>query len=246
MAERIRRKPRYIELAEHFTARIARGDYPVGGLLPTELDICEKFSVSRHTARAALGQLLAAGLVQRRSGAGTRVIAPRSAMRYQHEVDSVEDLLQYGNSTRLEVLSCVRERADAALAELLEIAVGSEVVRIHARRLEEPARIAIASSEIVLAVQRGVPTEKLLNPDTAARTIARFLDPAKLSRVEQIFDAVRFPKADAAALGIAASSPAMRVQRRYRGDDGRVLAYAISLHPSGRFAYRMHLARRGA
>jgi GntR family transcriptional regulator len=245
MAERSRRKPRYIELAEHFTARIARGDYPVGGLLPTELEICEKFEVSRHTARAALSQLLAAGLVQRRSGAGTRVIAPRSAMRYQHEVDSVEDLLQYGNSTRLEVSSSMRERADAALAEQLEVATGQEIVRIRALRFEEPARIAIASSTIIVPVKRGLPTEKLLDPATAARAIARLLDPAKLSRVEQIFDAARFPKADANALGIALNSPAMRVQRHYRGADDRLLAYAISLHPSGRFAYRMQLTRRG-
>ena len=41
---------------------------------------------------------------ERKDGAGTRVIALSAAMRYEHEIDSIEDLLQYGNSTRLEVL----------------------------------------------------------------------------------------------------------------------------------------------
>jgi DNA-binding GntR family transcriptional regulator len=86
-----RGKPRYIELAEHFTASIHRGEFAIGGLLPTELEICAHFGVSRHTARAALTQLINAGLVSRRAGAGTRVLMSRSAMRYQHEVDNIED-----------------------------------------------------------------------------------------------------------------------------------------------------------
>ena len=101
-------KPRYAVLGDELQASIERGDYPVGTLLPTELELCERYSVSRHTARAALAQLIRAGLVSRRPGAGTRVIALSAAMRYEHEIDSIEDLLQYGNSTRLEVLGTER------------------------------------------------------------------------------------------------------------------------------------------
>ena len=39
------------------------------------------------------------------------------------------------------------------------------------------------------------------------------------------------------------AAPALRVQRCYRDADGRVLMVAISLHPPGRFAYSMVLAR---
>ena len=76
-----RNKPRYAELGDLLQAAIEKGEYAVGTLLPTELELCERFSVSRHTARAALAQLITAGLVQRRPGAGTRVISQRAAMR---------------------------------------------------------------------------------------------------------------------------------------------------------------------
>ena len=238
-----RSKPRYAELGDLLQAAIEKGEYAVGTLLPTELELCERFSVSRHTARAALAQLISAGLVQRRPGAGTRVIAQNSAMRYEHEIDTVDLLMQYGNSTRLQVLEAERKLADPAMAQRLEIHEGKEYLRLHCLRLEEQTREPIAVTELLIPVRTGVPTEKLLEVAGAARALAKFLDPTKLSRVEQVFDAASFEAADAKLLDIKKSEPAMRVQRRYRDANGRLLLIATSLHPPGRFAYSMVLSR---
>ncbi len=238
-----RSKPRYAELGDLLQAAIEKGDYAVGTLLPTELELCERFDVSRHTARAALAQLITAGLVQRRPGAGTRVIAQSAAMRYEHEIDTVDLLLQYGNSTRLKVLQATRHTADAAMAQRLEINAGKEYLRLHCLRLEEDSREPIAVTEMLVPVRTGVPADKLLDVTGAARAVARFLDPAKLSRVEQVFDASSFDTEDAKLLDIKKNEPAMRVQRRYRDANGRLLLMAISLHPPGRFAYSMVLSR---
>ncbi|MGV8959815.1 MAG: GntR family transcriptional regulator [Stenotrophomonas sp.] len=238
-----RSKPRYAELGDLLQGAIEKGDYAVGTLLPTELELCERFSVSRHTARAALAQLISAGLVQRRPGAGTRVIAQSAAMRYEHEIDNVDLLMQYGNTTRLQVLSCERLQADATVAALLDIHQGKDYLRLHALRLEEPSRQPIAVTEMLVPVRAGVPADKLLDPATAPRVVAKFLDPAKLSRVEQVFDAAAFTAGDAKLLDLKKGEPAMRVQRRYRDAAGRLLMLAISLHPPGRFAYSMVLSR---
>lgn len=238
-----RNKPRYAELGDLLQAAIEKGEYAVGTLLPTELELCERFSVSRHTARAALAQLISAGLVQRRPGAGTRVIAQSAAMRYEHEIDTVDLLMQYGNSTRLKVLEAERKLADAATALRLDIHEGKEYLRLHCLRLEEQTREPIAVTEMLIPVRSGVPTDKLLEVAGAARALAKFLDPAKLSRVEQVFDAASFEAADAKLLDIKKTEPAMRVQRRYRDANGRLLLIAISLHPPGRFAYSMVLSR---
>lgn len=238
-----RSKPRYAELGDLLQTAIEKGEYAVGTLLPTELELCERFSVSRHTARAALAQLISAGLVQRRPGAGTRVIAQNSAMRYEHEIDTVDLLMQYGNSTRLQVLEAERKLADPLMAQRLDIHEGKEYLRLHCLRLEEQTREPIAVTEMLIPVRTGVPTEKLLEVAGAARALAKFLDPTKLSRVEQVFDAASFEAADAKLLDIKKSEPAMRVQRRYRDANGRLLLVATSLHPPGRFAYSMVLSR---
>ena len=236
-------KPRYAVLGDELQASIERGDYPVGTLLPTELELCERYNVSRHTARAALAQLIRAGLVWRRPGAGTRVIAQSAVMRYEHEIDTIEDLLQYANSTRLEGLESERGTADAAMAQLLEIDKGKPFLRLRSLRLEQSSREPIAVTEMLVPIRTGVPTAQLQDLSNSTRAVARYLDPAGLSRVEQVFDATSFSAEDARLLGVKRAAPALRVQRRYRDSGGRLLMIAISLHPPGRFAYSMVLAR---
>lgn len=243
MTVKPRSKPRYAELGDQLRAGIERGDYPVGSLLPTELELCERHEVSRHTARAALAQLMSAGLVSRRPGAGTRVIAQREAMRYEHGIDTVDMLMQYGNTTRLKVLSCARKVADEAMATRLEMTKGKEYLHLIGLRLEEPTRDPIAVTEMFVPVRAGVPAEKMLDVSTASRTIARFLDASRLSRVEQVFDAASFSADEAKLLGIKRNEPALRVQRRYRGTQAHLMLLAVSLHPPGRFAYSMVLSR---
>lgn len=243
MTVKPRSKPRYAELGDLLRGGIERGDYPVGSLLPTELELCERHSVSRHTARAALAQLMSAGLVSRRPGAGTRVIAQHEAMRYQHNIDTVDMLIQYGNETRLKVLTAERRTTDSEMAVKLEIAVGKEYIHLTALRLEEPSREPIAITQMSVPLRKGVPADKLLDLTTASRTVAHFLDPTRLSCVEQVFDATSFSASDAQLLGVKRSEPAMRVQRRYRDSGKHLLMLAVSLHPPGRFAYDMVLSR---
>ncbi|WEN14145.1 GntR family transcriptional regulator [Rhodanobacter sp. AS-Z3] len=243
MTAKPRSKPRYAELGDLLRSGIERGDYPVGSLLPTELELCERHEVSRHTARAALAQLMSAGLVSRRPGAGTRVIAQREAMRYEHGIDTVDMLMQYGNSTRLKVMSCTRKVADEAMATRLEMTKGKDYLHLVGLRLEEPTLDPIAVTEMFVPVRTGVPAEKMLDSHTASRAVARFLDASRLSRVEQVFDAASFTPDEAKLLGIKRNEPALRVQRRYRGTEDRLMMLAVSLHPPGRFAYSMVLSR---
>lgn len=239
-----RAKPRYLELADAFIGKIEAGEYPIGSHFPTEFEICQDYAVSRHTARAALARLNALGLLHRRPGAGTRVIAEPSAMRYQQEVDSIEDLLQYGQATRLEILEARRMLADAELAEALAVETGSELIRLFGVRYGEPRHDPICTTVVHLRPGRDAASRQLLTPETASRALYRILDLRRIGQVEQVFDAAELPREHARLLGVRHTVPALRAQRRYFDADGRPLARAVSLHPTGRFAYRMMLRRK--
>ena len=243
MTAKQRSKPRYAELGDILQSGIERGDYPVGSLLPTELELCERYQVSRHTARAALTQLLAAKLVNRRPGSGTRVIAQREAMRYEHEIDNLDLLIQYGNSTRLQVLAAHMATASPSIAKKLEISPGTHYLHLDGLRLEEPTREPIAVTEMLVPIRAETPADELLDLSTSPRAVASFLDASHLSQVEQVFDAVSLLANEATLLGVKRSEPAMRVQRHYRDAKGQLLMLAISKHPPGRFAYSMVLSR---
>ena len=67
--------PRYQRVADDLTKRIGSGKYPVGAYLPTEMELCRQYGISRHTVREALRQLRDAGLISRRRRIGTEVVA---------------------------------------------------------------------------------------------------------------------------------------------------------------------------
>ncbi|MEO8778135.1 MAG: GntR family transcriptional regulator [Rhodanobacter sp.] len=66
--------PLYYQMFTILRDHVLSGEAPVGTQLPTEFELAESFGVSRITAKRALDDLAAAGLVERRRGRGTHVI----------------------------------------------------------------------------------------------------------------------------------------------------------------------------
>jgi GntR family transcriptional regulator len=69
--------PFYFQLSELLEQEILTGRWEPGFRLPSELDICEHFGLSRTTIRQAFGRLEQEGLVSRRKGQGTFVAESR-------------------------------------------------------------------------------------------------------------------------------------------------------------------------
>jgi Transcriptional regulators len=68
-------KPLYAQLYDILLSRFRAGEYKKNDVLPTEAEFEERFGVSRITARRALAELVAKGLVKRQAGIGTMVIS---------------------------------------------------------------------------------------------------------------------------------------------------------------------------
>ena len=96
-------RPRYQLIADELFTDITSGRFPVGAMLPTEMELCARYGV-RYTVRAALRQLREQGLVTMRRGSGTRVVSQTPASAYVQSVNALSELLQYPD-TILEVAS---------------------------------------------------------------------------------------------------------------------------------------------
>jgi len=70
MADKI---PKYQEIADWLKENIRQGTFKSGEKLISEPSLCEKFGISRHTARSAVGILEQEGFVVRKQGSGTYV-----------------------------------------------------------------------------------------------------------------------------------------------------------------------------
>lgn len=70
--------PFYFQLAALLEHEIVSGSWEPGRRLPSELDLCAHFGVSRTTLRQGLGRLEQGGLISRHKGRGTFVEGTRS------------------------------------------------------------------------------------------------------------------------------------------------------------------------
>ncbi|MET7523027.1 GntR family transcriptional regulator [Streptomyces sp. NPDC005248] len=68
-----RTRPVWRQVAAVITARIAEGVYPVGGKVPSVVELSTEFGIAASTAQKALTHLKAEGLIRTEVGLGSFV-----------------------------------------------------------------------------------------------------------------------------------------------------------------------------
>lgn len=66
-------EPLYQQIADDIERRISYGEFPPGSLLPSERKLAEQMEVNRSTVILAYAELRALGIIESRTGSGTRV-----------------------------------------------------------------------------------------------------------------------------------------------------------------------------
>jgi len=242
--------PRYLQIARELTAAIASGRYPVGARLPTELELCEHFAISRFTAREAVRVLSSAGLVTRRQRVGTVVIATPDEARYTHAASSVADLFQYAQDTELRLIYIGKIALARDRAQQFGAKVGDEWTYAMGLRTETALGTGTGAASRPICVTRlylspvlkGIDA-KLRERKTAVYVIIEREYKRNIQRVEQELQSIALDADDAANLGSAPGSPALLVLRRYYDDRDQLLEVAENIHPGDRFTYRMQLRK---
>ena len=240
-------QPRYLQVARELKRSIANGAYPVGARLPTELELCEQFDISRFTARAAVRVLSSAGLVVRRQRVGTVVVATPDDARFSHDAASLRDLMQYAQDTELRLVYIGKATLTRAQARELGAKAGEEWIYAigmrHGTKSNGNGDRPFCLTRLYLnPVLKGIET-RLRERKGAVYALIEREYKIPIERVEQDFQAVLLDTDDAANLGTQAGAPALRIVRRYYSDDGRLLELADNVHPSDRFTYHMQLRK---
>ncbi|MEV7085666.1 GntR family transcriptional regulator [Streptomyces sp. NPDC093085] len=232
-------------IANDLMAKLARGRWAVGELLPTEPELAASYAVSRETLRRALHRLEAGGLISRHPGTGTRVERARPAPAFTTRLGSLQELTQYGRSAVRRVLSVEPLVVDGELAESTGLAAGGRMVRVTSVR-QDPDRSGqvVSWARVYLepadaeAVSTALRESPLLISDLLETYAGRAVD-----RVVQRVRAVGVPPEAAGPLGVAPGSPGLEFVRRYYDADGRLFEVSVSTHAQGTFVYETTLQR---
>ena len=235
--------PRYLQVANDLIKRIAAGKYPVGSNIPTETELSQSYEISRHTVREALRRVHDAGLISRRRRSGTEVVAAMPPTSYKQPINSIRDLLQYAEDTRLIVRDIASIKCDSALAELLGCRIGREWLRFDTMRVlpGDPRPVCVTTSYLNVDlpdIDKHI--ANLTGPVSAMLEAAYNL---RIVNIEQSIQAIRLKRHEAKLLRIELGSPALRAVRRYFDERERLLELSDAIHPGDRFTYVTRLRR---
>lgn len=233
---------RYATVERQLLAELAQGRYPVGSRFPTEMELCARFGVSRHTVREALRRLSDMGLLQRHQGSGTLVRALRKPAGFSQSIASLTELYQYAVDTRLLVEHEAAVTVRGALAESMGCAADSRWLRFEGLRVGRGDGVAVCWTEIYLADAFSALRERVGREITPVHVMIEEAG-RTIRRVEQELRAVNIPAGVAARLGVVPDSAGLRITRRYLGEDGEPLEVTFSIHPAERMHYRITLRR---
>src|SRR6266702_6187882 len=143
-----KRLSRYRDIATRLQKEIRLGKVAVGGLLPTETELMARHSASRQTVREALRILMDQGLIVRRAGLGSVVIAAEPPVLFTHSVKSLGEWLRYSNETYRDVVDSRDIVADRKLAALLKCEPGKSWFLIEAVRRSDQFAAPLGWTEI--------------------------------------------------------------------------------------------------
>jgi DNA-binding GntR family transcriptional regulator len=236
-------QPRYQDVADVLLDEIADGAFPIGSMLPTELELCDRFGVSRYTVREALRRLEEMGLVARRQGSGTVVQATNPETGYVQTLHTLAQLLQYPTETRLYLKESRSIKTDRRNARLLQSPVGQPWFRISGVRRVHASGQPICWSDIYVAPEYKGVTDLLQERYRPVYSMIEDEYKVQIDHVGIEMFASTVPDELAETLEVEQGTPVMTIIRRYTSRENRLFEVSVSIHPEGRFTYSIELKR---
>lgn len=136
--------PLYHQVVQGIEAAINSGHLEPGHKLENEIDLAAALNLSRPTMRKAMDELVRSGLLVRKRGVGTQVVA--SQVRRHLELSSLfDDLIEQGSKPTTDVLAFNHSEASPQICEKLDISKGATVY--HFTRLRKVGNKPLALME---------------------------------------------------------------------------------------------------
>ena len=234
---------RYIQVARTLRKEIVDGVYPVGSQLPTEHELCQRFSVSRYTVREALRRLRDDNLVSSRPRAGTMVVPRPSAHGYVQDVVSINDLLAFATGARFAIESITMVTIDRELSARTGLPPGEEWLAVTGFRQADDSDTPICRTEYYINRSFAAVGRMLGNHTGPIFPLLEDLFGISIVEVRQEIAAVQITPELAEVLKVAPGTPALQMQRAYLTSDSEIAQVTVNIHPGSRFRHSMTMRR---
>ena len=219
--------PLYFQIAENLKQAIEAGTLTPGDRLDNELDLAERLGVSRPTVRQAVQRLVEQGLVVRRRGLRTVVVAPR-ILRSVALTSLYDDLSASGRHPATAVLA-VREVPAGDVAAVLSV---------ERLRLADGTPLAIMHNYLPAGMLKGRPEQALA--ETGLYGLLRGQG-VELHAGEQVIGARPATAREADLLRAARTATVLTMTRTTFDTAGRPVEHGNHAYLADRYSFKMTL-----
>jgi GntR family transcriptional regulator len=233
--------PLYHQIYLILRDRITDGSTAADTNLPSEMELTTLYGVSRITAKRALNELAAEGLVVRERGRGTRVRAMPPAPPLRASIEGLlENLFAMGLKTEVALLDFDYVAATPDVARALDCAAGETVQRAVRVRGIAGEPFSHLTTFVPEAIGRTYSRR-----DLAAKPLLSLLERSgvRVSRAEQVISARLADTPVAAHLGVEIGSALLKITRTVRDQRGMAVEFITGLYRPDRYQYAMSLSR---
>lgn len=229
--------PLYHQLASQLMQAVENGTLPKGSFLANEIELAERWQVSRPTVRRAIQDLVDSGLLVRRRGVGTQVVSDQ--VRRPFKLSSLfDDLAASGREPGTTVLSNETSPAPADVADALGLGSGADVVAIERLRTVGSQPLAVMRNWLLVDVAGSITSDDLTTRGLYAVLRERGVRPH--SAVQQLGATAATP-GDAALLGLSAGAPLVTMRRVMHDDTGRAVEVGYHVYDAAHYTVELHV-----
>ena len=224
--------PKYYQLKEIIREKIEAEELEEGQLVPSERELCERYGISRMTARQAIIELVNEGALYREQGRGTFVAGKKFQQEGARLSSFTQDMKDRGMTASSTVLGVEVEEAGPVVARMLGIVPGERIVRIERVRDANGEPMALETSHLLYDAAEGV-----LGADLATRSLYEELRKrgVRIAGAEQSYEAILVDDSEAGHLDVPAGSPALLVERVTYDAEGKPFEYVKSTYRADRY-----------
>lgn len=233
--------PLYQQIKGLITQSLQSGEWKPGELIPSEVELAQRFKVSQGTVRKAIDELAAENLVVRRQGKGTFVATHHEARAQFRFLRLMPDTGE-PRSAENRILEVRRQRAPAEIAKLLDIKSGDSAIFI--RRVQSFEGVPTIVEEIWLpgVIFRGLTVERLVEYKGPMYGLFETEFGTRMIRAAERIRAVSADAETAQLLGTASGTPLLSVERVSYTYGDKPVEVRRGLYLTDRHHYRNELS----
>jgi len=224
--------PLHLQVQADIMASIERGDFSVGEQLPSEVELQQRYGVSRATVRKAMEELSASGVVMKLQGLGTYVsdrVQVGQSVRLRGYLD---DVLVSDERISFRVLAMDEVEPPPEVGVLFAPSDRGRATRYHSLIVQAGKPLMLGTSYIPLTVSPRSDLAEL--PPGEQLTLARLRHGGlAIQRGQQTLGATVATSEQAALLDVAAGSALLASRRLYYDRSDRPLVVIDGIfHPT--------------